>query len=88
VCHDYLRGFTGVKSRRFNFGFHASAALVFNYKGGGVILKALIAKFFYRRVQWFWLGLSILLAIAFATCLYFTIKTYHDFNTWKMINLY
>ncbi|RMC23366.1 hypothetical protein F5ESL0247_08090 [Lactobacillus sp. ESL0247] len=51
-------------------------------------MKALIAKFFYRRVQWFWLGLSILLAIAFATCLYFTIKTYHDFNTWKMINLY
>ncbi|RMC24236.1 MULTISPECIES: hypothetical protein [unclassified Lactobacillus] len=51
-------------------------------------MKALIAKFSYRRVQWFWLGLSILLAIAFATCLYFTIKTYNDFNTWKTINLY
>ncbi|EPC76196.1 hypothetical protein Lpp71_04961 [Lacticaseibacillus paracasei subsp. paracasei Lpp71] len=51
-------------------------------------MKALIAKFSYRCVKWFWIGLSILLFIAFVTCLVFTIKTYNDFNTWKTVNLF
>jgi hypothetical protein len=53
-----------------------------------MLLKALIAKFSYRRVKCFWIGLSILLLIAFVTCLVFTIKTYNDFNTWKTVNLF